>query len=329
MGLAEREYLRKDYEYTKSISVRRRPKLHLSQTYDKLKRWSCQREQPYRKLRVDKLLSNLGMAIGLALILSIIVSYSDTLNKIAIRFIELGTVIALVVLYFILKSLYNVFVILKQAVKGLSNGAKLLTILLVVALSLQAYQIQNDLSLFDSLALEHYFDTSSTIETRTGISYETELGSERLEDCENLIFDMTNAERRAQGLPELTFDPALANVAREHSVDMAQNDFFSHTNLKGEDPTDRARRHGLTVIKRTGGGIYMVGIAENIGMMPKGNLIEMGYGANEPDGLATAQVQSWLNSSGHRANILNPRFEKLGVGVAYNGHYYVSTQNFQ
>jgi len=269
------------------------------------------------------------MAIGLALILLIIVSYFDTLNKIAIRFIELGTVIALVVLYFILKSLYNVFVILKQAVKGLSNGAKLLTILLVVALSLQAYPIQNDLSFFDSLALEHYFDTSSTIETRTGISYETELGSERLEDCENLIFDMTNAERRAHGLPELTFDPTLANVAREHSVDMAQNDFFSHTNLKGEDPTDRARRHGLTVIKRTGGGIYMVGIAENIGMMPKGNLIEMGYGANEPDGLATAQVQSWLNSSGHRANILNPRFEKLGVGVAYNGHYYVSTQNFQ
>ena len=329
MGLAEREYTRRDYEYMKRIGVRRRLKLHISQAYDKLKRWFCRREQPYRKLRLDILFRNLSMATGLALVLLIVVFYSDILNTVAIGFIELGTFCALLLLYFILKSLYNVFVHVKRTVKSLSNGAKLFMVLLLFVLSLQVCQLQNNVSLSDSLALEHYFNTSSATETGTGISYDTELGSERLEECEKLIFDMTNAERRAQGLPELTFDPLLANVAREHSVDMAQNDFFSHTNLKGEDPTDRVRRHGLTLIKRTDEGMFIVGIAENIGMMPKGNLIEMGYAANEPEGLATAQVQSWLNSSKHRANILNPHFEKLGVGVAYNGHYYVSTQNFQ
>lgn len=241
----------------------------------------------------------------------------------------MGTFIVLVSLYCILKSLYNLFVHLNQAFKGLSNGIKLFIVVLLVVLSWQAYQIQHEVGLFDSPALDHYFDTSSKTDIPAGVSCQSEPGSEELEECEKLIFDMTNAERRAQGLPELAFDPALANVAREHSVDMIQNDFFSHTNLKGEDPTDRARRHGITVIKRTAEGIYIVGIAENIGLIPKCNVIEMGYAANEPDGIATAQVQSWLNSPSHRANILNPRFEKLGVGVAYNGHYYVSTQNFQ
>lgn len=211
----------------------------------------------------------------------------------------------------------------------LSKGVKLFIILLLVVLSWQAYQIQNDMGLSDSLALEHYFDTSSITEPPTAIARQTEVGSEELEECEKLIFDLTNAERRASGVPELTFDQDLAKVAREHSLDMVENDFFSHTNLKGEDPIDRARRHGLTVIKSRAGGVYIVGIAENIGLMPKGNLLAMGYAANEPEGLATAQVQSWLNSSKHRANILNPRFETLGVGVAYNGHYFVSTQNFQ
>ncbi|RZN39567.1 MAG: CAP domain-containing protein [Methanophagales archaeon ANME-1-THS] len=213
----------------------------------------------------------------------------------------------------------------------LAKGVKRIAIPLVIAfLAWQAYQIQHDRGLSDSLALDHYLDLSSITEPPTARSPQTaEVGSEELEKCEKLIFDLTNAERRASGLAELIYDPDLAKVAREHSLDMVENDFFSHTNLRGEDPTGRARRHGLEVVKSRAGGVYIVGIAENIGLMPKGNLIALGYAPNEPEGLATAQVQSWLNSSKHRANILNPRFEQLGVGVAYNGHYFVSTQNFQ
>ena len=110
---------------------------------------------------------------------------------------------------------------------------------------------------------------------------------------------------------------------------MAQNNFFSHTNLNGEDPTDRARRHGFNVRKSIGGGYTMVGIAENIGMMPTGNVIGIGYVSDNPDSIATAQIQSWMGSLGHRANILGSKYDRLGVGVAYDGSNYISTQDFQ
>ena len=50
--------------------------------------------------------------------------------------------------------------------------------------------------------------------------------------------------------------------------------------------------------------------------------------SNDPDSIAIAQVESWMNSLGHRGNILNSRYNKIGVGVAYDGHYYISTQDF-
>lgn len=62
--------------------------------------------------------------------------------------------------------------------------------------------------------------------------------------------------------------------------------------------------------------------------MPTGNIIGIGYVSHDPDSIATAQVQSWMSSPGHRANILNPQYDRIGVGVAYDGFYYLSTQNF-
>ena len=54
----------------------------------------------------------------------------------------------------------------------------------------------------------------------------------------------------------------------------------------------------------------------------------MGYISNEVESIAKAQVKSWMDSPGHKANILNPQYSHLGVGVVYDGLYYVSTQNF-
>ena len=158
--------------------------------------------------------------------------------------------------------------------------------------------------------------------------FKTEPTDEELRKCEKLIFEKTNAERKAHGLYELTWDSELANIAREHSLDMAQNEFFSHVNLKGEDPTMRAIRHRYDVHKELGGGWYSEGLAENMGKMPTGDVIGVGYISNDPDSIAIAQVESWMNSLGHRGNILNSRYNKIGVGVAYDGHYYISTQDF-
>ncbi|MFH7880847.1 MAG: CAP domain-containing protein, partial [Candidatus Aenigmatarchaeota archaeon] len=147
-------------------------------------------------------------------------------------------------------------------------------------------------------------------------------------DIEKAIFIYTNIERKKHGLKELIWDEKLAEIAREHSIDMAQNKFFSHINLKGEDPTARAIRHDYNVYKSLGGGWFAKGIAENIGKMPTGYVSGIGYVNNDVDSIAQAQVKAWMNSQGHRENILNPNYDKIGVGVAYDGIYYISTQNF-
>lgn len=162
---------------------------------------------------------------------------------------------------------------------------------------------------------------SETIENLTGKQVD-------VKEIEILIFKYTNIERRNHGLDELVWDEKLAKIAREHSEDMAENDFFSHVNLKGEGPTARARRHGYSVHKELGGGWYTEGIGENIGKMPTGNVEGVGYVSNDADSIAKAQVESWMDSSGHRQNILNPSYDRLGVGIAYDGNYYISTQNF-
>ncbi|GAI07888.1 unnamed protein product, partial [marine sediment metagenome] len=73
-----------------------------------------------------------------------------------------------------------------------------------------------------------------------------------VKEIEVLIFKYTNIERRNHGLDELVWDEKLAEIAREHSEDIANNDFFSHVNPSGEDPTDRARRHGYSLYKDLG-----------------------------------------------------------------------------
>lgn len=147
-------------------------------------------------------------------------------------------------------------------------------------------------------------------------------------EIEILIFNYTNIERKNHGLNELVWDEQLMIIAREHSEDMFNNSFFSHVNPKGEGPTDRARRHGYKLYKDLGGGWYSEGIAENIGKMPIGNVLGVGNVDDDADSIAKAQVKTWMNSIGHRENILNPNYDKMGIGVSYDGTYYISTQNF-
>ena len=147
-------------------------------------------------------------------------------------------------------------------------------------------------------------------------------------DIEKAILYYTNEERKTHGVSALNWDERLAVVAREHSQDMVKSNFFAHDNLRGEDPTARAKRHGYPTRKELGGGWYSDGIAENIGEMPTGNVMGIGHVARDADEIARAQVTSWMQSPGHMRNILDPGYSRLGVGVAYDGVYYVSTQNF-
>ena len=371
MGLADRDYMKKGYQNKKSSKKpryttngrriiyrkmppykpvhqektskggyrppRRKPKSQLSRKYYDFKRWFFRKKQPYSKLYLDKFVINLGLAIGLIIVLFIVFAYSGILNSIKFWFIELGTVIALILIFCILKNLYEVLVNMRYGIRGLTNGAKLILVILLIGVAWQAYLVHPDINTSEkNIDTANFFNITPIQEAVSNLTENItedifapiEPTKESLGECKKFIFEKTNAERRAYGLHDLTWDSSLANIAHEHSMDMAQNDFFSHVNLEGEDPTMRAIRQGYNVRKELGGGWYSEGIAENIGEMPTGNVIGIGYVSHDPDSIATAQVQSWMNSPGHRANILNPQYDRLGVGVAYDGFYYRSTQNF-
>ncbi|MED0704089.1 MULTISPECIES: CAP domain-containing protein [Aeribacillus] len=118
---------------------------------------------------------------------------------------------------------------------------------------------------------------------------------------EKKVVELTNAERQKQGLKPLVLDEALSKVAREKSLDMQRNKYFSHTSPTYGSPFDMMKKFGISF--RTAG--------ENIAM-----------GQRTPEEV----VNAWMNSSGHRQNILNPNFTHIGVGYVENGNYW--TQMF-
>jgi uncharacterized protein YkwD len=107
----------------------------------------------------------------------------------------------------------------------------------------------------------------------------------------SLVLALVNQERANNGsLPPLSSNTAMAQVAYDHSWDMRYRNFFAHTNPGGADPFDRMAAAG-------------------IGYSNAGENIAMGYAT--PADVMTG----WMNSSGHRANILNVNYTEIGIGV--------------
>ena len=115
-----------------------------------------------------------------------------------------------------------------------------------------------------------------------------------VDQLEHTILCLVNRERTSRGLSRLRSNEKLARAARRHSRDMSSRNFFSHDSPGGADLMDRARRAGYRG--------WTVG--ENIAW---------GSGSySTPDEI----MQGWMNSPGHRANILRRQFDSIGVGVA-------------
>lgn len=115
---------------------------------------------------------------------------------------------------------------------------------------------------------------------------------------ERLIHERVNQRRQRRGLGNLSWDGDLATVARYHSTHMAEERYFAHTAPSGESPGDRYEAFGIACA----GG-------ENLGYLRYGG---GSYGDEE---LARRIVTGWMNSEGHRENLLRPRFDTEGIGV--------------
>ncbi|MGE4485480.1 MAG: CAP domain-containing protein, partial [Oscillospiraceae bacterium] len=125
-------------------------------------------------------------------------------------------------------------------------------------------------------------------------------------NIDNLSFEqqvaaLVNEQREANGLAPLTLSSELSNVARAKSQDMHDNNYFSHTSPTYGSPFDMLKAFGISY-------------------RAAGENIAMGYATPE------AVVNGWMNSAGHRANILNSAYTQIGVGYVADGNYW--TQEF-
>ncbi|AWP36869.1 MAG: CAP domain-containing protein [Weizmannia coagulans] len=118
---------------------------------------------------------------------------------------------------------------------------------------------------------------------------------------EKQVVTLVNEERAKNGLGALKIDTVLSKMARVKSNDMATHQYFDHTSPTYGSPFDMMKQFGIS---------YQYA-GENIAM-----------GQQTPQEVMNA----WMNSEGHRANILNKNFTHIGVGYVENGHYW--TQEF-
>lgn len=143
-----------------------------------------------------------------------------------------------------------------------------------------------------------------------------------------IIYDQTNAERERAGVPPLTWDDHLAGLAKDYTNRMVDQKFFSHYDPEGHDQSYRAKASGYNAVKDIEGG-QRIGVSENIAYVGTGNVAGFGYvNPTDPASIAGTIMKGWMESKGHRANILDPLSDRIGVGLSYNGEFWYAAQEF-
>jgi uncharacterized protein YkwD len=122
------------------------------------------------------------------------------------------------------------------------------------------------------------------------------------------VLTLTNVERVKNSLKPLSLDDKLAQIAKGHSEDMAENQFFSHINLDNCNSACRAQNAGYE----------FRALGENLFFMK-------GFELYSEDAAATI-VQGWMGSEGHRKNLLGKSYTRTGTGVVSDGtRVYITT----
>ena len=179
----------------------------------------------------------------------------------------------------------------------------------VSAFAAQTYSVQKGDSLW-KIAVRYEVGLSELIEanpqfTNPNLIYPGDtvvipLKDTQIEAFEKQVIDLVNAERTGHGLQPLTYNWQVARVAGYKSCDMRDNHYFSHTSPTYGSPFQMLRDFGLS----------FTAAGENIAMGQRS---------------AESVMQAWMNSSGHRANILSEAYTQIGVGYCAGsyGPYWV------
>ncbi len=145
---------------------------------------------------------------------------------------------------------------------------------------------------------------SSADAAASGALVETCAGGRiRLNAAEKRLLELHNEAREQRGIEPLCLQTTLTEAARAHSEDMIEEDYFAHTSPDGETLGERLKRFGYTP---EGYGYWKVG----------GNIAWHSGPEPEPE----AMFEGWMDSPGHRANILDEDFRQIGIGTHAGGY---------
>lgn len=133
--------------------------------------------------------------------------------------------------------------------------------------------------------------------------------SSYMAEVESMIFNKVNEERSKNGLAQLSYNSTMEYYARIKSQDMGDRGYFDHNNPEGELITVQMQRDGVSY-SSWGENIAYIG------------------GVSDTTTLANQFMTNWMNSSGHRANILSSNFTSIGIGVYKVGNTVYATQEF-
>ena len=148
-------------------------------------------------------------------------------------------------------------------------------------------------------------NTSNNTQTESN----TTVNDQFMAQVEQAIFNKVNEERTKAGVAPLTYNTTMEKYARIKSQDMGDNNYFSHTDLSGNYITTQMKADGVTY-KAWGENIAYIG------------------GVTDPTALANQFMTNWMNSQGHKENILSTNFSSIGVGVYKIGNKVYATQEF-
>lgn len=138
-------------------------------------------------------------------------------------------------------------------------------------------------------------DSTSGSNSNSGSTNQNSTGNSTLSNDEQDVFNLINTERTKNGLPALIIDDEVQNIARIKAQEMVDNNYFSHTSPTYGSPFDMLKSFGVSY---KSAGENIAGNSSNFGA-----------------------VNAWMNSAGHKANILSNNYNYTGIGVVSSPKY--------
>lgn len=238
------------------------------------------------------------------------------LNEINFLFFRIGSVILLGLLFAWLKLVWNLWKKLKQLYKRSRNWVKYLVVIVVILILFLAYKgsieiidpVVNKYDSVDKNVLNPFVFGKGTNQTFNGFVGDENIEAvtdvfiiepEREEECKD-AFDYVNTLRKKHGKKPIKWNDDIYRLAVDRCKDMYDNNYFDHTSPSGECPANMKKDYGLSRYT----------LAENIGAMNYGSSFATSIDPHE-------QVDGWMDSRGHRYNLLYTDHVVGAIGCYY------------